>query len=223
MLKIFRTTYNQPLTNISLVVFYCLPTFLPTEGEFESISSSLCSKEIQYLVSLISGSVQKKNLQITNSHRKFELHTLFTSANLKAMITNIKILNRIRWTARITGSLLVAFTVIFVIIVLIDSLKENTGSTHSSFSTIIITSFIIWGFALSGLVIAIWNEGLGGCISLFGLINLSILNFFNPEAPNKGGALIIFAIWMIPSLLYICYWLMSKNTPNLTNGRQQLS
>lgn len=144
-------------------------------------------------------------------------------ANLKAMITKKKFLNRIRWTARITGTFLVAFTVIFGIGVFIDGLKNNTGSPDISLNINMVLMFLIWGIGLSGLVVALWKEGLGGCISFLGFFTMSILNIFNPEAPNKVETLIIFGIWMIPSILYILYWQMSKNSPNLSDNKEQLS
>jgi cytochrome bd-type quinol oxidase subunit 2 len=115
----------------------------------------------------------------------------------------------IRLIARISGSFLVAFTAIFGIATFIDSLGNNTGSP---LSTLILIIFAIWVIALSGLVIALWKEGLGGFISLVSFIVMCILNMFNRDAPDGKGAIIIFVIFSIPSLFYIYYWWLTKSS-----------
>jgi hypothetical protein len=117
----------------------------------------------------------------------------------------------IKWTARVTGTLLVLFTLTFGIATFIDGLGRNNGSSLSSYSPLIIIIFIIWGLALAGLVLALWKEGLGGLISLISFVTMYILNLFNKAAPNKGGAIFVFLIFLIPSLLYLLYWWMTKN------------
>ena len=136
------------------------------------------------------------------------------------MKTENSFVNGIRWTARITGTILVAFTIIFLILVFIDNLGENTGSQRHSLSTIIIITFIIWGIALAGLILALWKEGLGGCISLLGFITMCILNIFNPE--SKKSATIIFMLWMIPSLIYLYYWWKTKILPKVNDNNVQI-
>lgn len=125
----------------------------------------------------------------------------------------------IRWAARVTGSFLVVFTVTFGIMNYIDGLGRNNGSPLSSFSTLIIMLFIIWGIALAGLVIALWKEGLGGCISLACFVMMALLNLFNPAAP-KARACIIILVFIIPSLLYIAYWRLTGNFPPKTGNRE---
>jgi hypothetical protein len=117
----------------------------------------------------------------------------------------------IKWTARVTGTLLVIFTLAFGIATFIDGFGRNNGSPLSSFSPLILIIFIIWGLALAGLVLALWKERLGGCISLIGFVTMYILNLFNKTAPNRGGAIFVFLIFLIPSLLYLSYWWMTKN------------
>jgi hypothetical protein len=118
--------------------------------------------------------------------------------------------NGIKWTARITGTLLVVFTLVFGIASFIDGMNRNNGSP-SSLSTLIIILFIIWGIALTGLIIALWKEGMGGVISLGSFILMYILNLFNTEASIRGGAFPIFFIFSIPSILYLCYWKLTKD------------
>ena len=126
---------------------------------------------------------------------------------------NTSVLIHIRRAARISGSLLASFTLVFCILNMIDSMGRHSGSPFSTFSTLLILIFILWGFALAGLVLALWKEGLGGFISLAGFVLMGVLNSFNPAAPNKAGAFIIFLVFSIPSLLYISYWRLAKKRP----------
>lgn len=119
--------------------------------------------------------------------------------------------NGIRWIARITGTLLVIFTLAFGIANFMDGLGKNNGSHLGSLSALILIIFIIWGLALAGLVLALWKEGLGGSISLVGFVMMYILNLFNKAAPNRWGAIFVFLIFSIPSLLYLYYWWMTKD------------
>ena len=118
--------------------------------------------------------------------------------------------NGLRWTARISGTLLVAFTLFFVIANFIDSMNRNNESPFASFSTLIIIIFIIWGIALASLILALWKEGIGGVISLGSFILMYILNLFNAEASVRAGALPIFLIFSVPSILYLSYWKLMR-------------
>jgi len=119
--------------------------------------------------------------------------------------------NGLRWTARISGTLLVAFTLFFVIADFIDGMNRNNGAPLASFSTLIIIIFIIGGIALAGLILALWKEGMGGVISLGSFILIYILNLFNTEASVRGGALPIFLIFSVPSILYLRYWKLTRD------------
>ncbi|MCX6246252.1 MAG: hypothetical protein NTW10_00830 [Bacteroidetes bacterium] len=127
------------------------------------------------------------------------------------MKTKDPFITGIHWAARITGSLLVAFTLLFGIANFIDGLGKNGGDPLSSFSPLIILIFIFWGIGLAGLVVAIWKERLGGLISLSCFVIIPILNFFNPASPIKGAAFFLFFIFSIPSLLYLYYWWLVKS------------
>jgi len=119
--------------------------------------------------------------------------------------------NGLRWTARISGTLLVAFTLFFVIASFIDSMNRNNESPFASFSTLIVIIFIIWGIALAGLILALWKEGIGGFISLVSFILMYILNLFNTEASVRAGALPVFLIFSVPSILYLIYWKLMRD------------
>ena len=120
--------------------------------------------------------------------------------------------NGIRWTARISGTLLVAFTLFFVIANFFDGMNRNNGSPFASLSTLIIIIFIIWAIALAGLILALWKEGIGGAISLGSFILMYILNLFNTEASVRVGALPVFLIFSIPSILFLSYWKLTGGT-----------
>jgi hypothetical protein len=120
-------------------------------------------------------------------------------------------LDIVKWTARVTGTFLVIFTLAFGIATFIDGLRGSNGPSLSSFSLLVLIIFFIWGLALAGLVLALWKEGLGGCISLTGFLTMYILNLFNKAAPNREGAIFVFLIFSVPSLLYLFYWWMTKD------------
>jgi len=120
--------------------------------------------------------------------------------------------NGIRWTARISGTLLVAFTLFFVTASFMDSMNRNNGSPLASLSTLIIIIFIIWGIALAGLILALWKEGIGGFISLGSFILMYILNLFNTEASMRASAFPVFFIFSVPSILFLIYWKLTGGT-----------
>jgi succinate dehydrogenase/fumarate reductase cytochrome b subunit len=119
--------------------------------------------------------------------------------------------NWLRWIARITGILLVAFTLFIVIGEFIEGQQRNPGSGLASYTPIILICFVIWGIALAGLVLALWKEGLGGIISLISFMLVYILNLFNKEASMRANAIGVFLIFCIPSLLYLVYWKLHKD------------
>lgn len=114
-------------------------------------------------------------------------------------------LNRIRWIARITGTLLAVFILIFVSLSVAGEVKE-TGFTYSLAQ---ILTFIFWGIAMLGLLLALWKEGLGGIISLSCLAMMFISGLFEPEA-NKEMMFWVVIILAVPGILYTHFWWESK-------------
>lgn len=114
-------------------------------------------------------------------------------------------MNQIRWIARITGTLLSVFILIFVSFSVAGEVKE-TGFTYSLAQ---ILTFIFWGIAMLGLLLALWKEGLGGIISLSALVLMFISGLFEPEA-NKEAMLWVVIILAVPGILYTHYWWESK-------------
>jgi hypothetical protein len=119
--------------------------------------------------------------------------------------------NWLRWIARISGTLMVVFTLIMAIGEFIEGQKRSTGALQTSFTPLILTIFVIWGIALIGLVLSLWKEGLGGIISIISFMLMYILNLFNKEAVMRGNAIIVFLIFSIPSILYLIYWKLNKD------------
>ena len=123
-------------------------------------------------------------------------------------------LNQIRWIARITGTLLSVFILIFVSFSVAGEVKE-TGFTYSLAQ---ILTFIFWGIAMLGLLLALWKEGLGGIISLSALVLMFISGLFEPEA-NKEAMLWVVIILAVPGILYTRYWWENKKKLD-TEGKQ---
>ena len=117
-------------------------------------------------------------------------------------------LNLIRWVARITGTLLVVFTLIIGIVIIIDAAKNAVTPS----SPLVKIAFLFLGIALLGLLIALWKKDWVGLFLSFCLLINYILGLFEPES-DKVGMLINDLIFVIPSFLYIFYWWMNKTKP----------
>ena len=105
-------------------------------------------------------------------------------------------LKGMRLAARITGTLLSVFFLVFASFSIAGEIK---GQVHP-YSIIQMVVFFFWGIALLALLLAIWNEGLGGVISLASLIMMFLFGLFIPEA-DKGGMLMVVIILAVPSIL----------------------
>ncbi len=114
-------------------------------------------------------------------------------------------LNQIRWVARITGTLMAVFILVFASFSIAGEVKEM-GINYSMAQ---IMTFIFWGIAMLGLLLALWKEGLGGIISLSALVLMFLSGLFEPEA-NKEAMLWVVIILAVPGILYTRYWWESK-------------
>ncbi len=112
----------------------------------------------------------------------------------------------LRWTAGITGVLMVIFTLIIGIGELLES-KSGLNAYN-------IVVFVFWGGGLAGLIFALWKEGLGGIISLLCFIIFNILAAVNPTPGSTYAYPLL--LFMFPSILYIAYWLLNKDSSNKT-------
>jgi len=119
-----------------------------------------------------------------------------------------KLLSIIRWAARITGTLMVIFVLIFAI----GNFLEGHDKPKPDYNTYTIIIFVIWGAGLAGLILALWKEGLGGIISLLCFIIFNILTAVN-TTPGSSYTYVLL-LFMIPSILYLVYWRLKKDSKN---------
>ena len=111
------------------------------------------------------------------------------------------------WSARIIGTLLVLFTLFIGVGEMLQSYYKDGVSPFASFDMLTTASFVFWIIGLTGLIIALWKEGKGGFISLFGFI---IFIFLVGIIPGSSFSTVLL-IYLIPSVLYIYCWWLTKN------------
>lgn len=115
-----------------------------------------------------------------------------------------KTLNTIRWIARIWGSLILAFVLFFVLVSIFGD--EESGEGFQNTSEVI--TFIFFPISsIIGLSIALKWEGLGGLITIGGIIGLFVMR------PDLISNLYLIAGIAPPSILYILYWYLPKGQP----------
>jgi len=112
----------------------------------------------------------------------------------------------IRWSARIIGTLLV----IFCLTIFIGYMFEGGDRPASEPNIYNIITFVVWGAGLSGLILALWKESLGGIISLLCFVILNILAAMNPTPGSRYTYLLLF--FMIPSILFLLYWWLERDS-----------
>lgn len=123
------------------------------------------------------------------------------------MIALNKIAITIRWIARISGSLILAFILFFLLAHVFG--EDESGNGFQNTKEVI--TFLFFPISTSiGLSLALKWEGLGGIITVAGMIGLFALR---PDLLNNKFS-INMAIPLIPGVLYIAYWLIKKQTQN---------
>ena len=116
-----------------------------------------------------------------------------------------KTASTIRWIARIWGSLILAFVLFFLLLHLFGN--DESGEGFRSAGEVI--QFLCFPIsAIIGLGLAWKWEGLGGLITVGGMIVLAILR------PDMIIDISTIAI-LIPGLLFIIYWYLSKKEPEM--------
>ncbi len=124
-----------------------------------------------------------------------------------------KTISIIRWTARIVGTLLVLFTILIGVGEMLESYNRDGVSPFDKFDILMIITFVFFIVGLAGLILALWKEGKGGIISLFSFIIFIFLLGINPKSNFIYGLF----IYLIPSVLYIyCWWLTKKSSNNIS-------
>jgi hypothetical protein len=133
------------------------------------------------------------------------------------MALNTQSLKLLRWTARILGTLLVIFTLLFGI----GSLFEGAGKANSltSFDASLIVTFSFWGLGLVGLVIALWREKVGGLISLISFVVFITLAFIGSKNQDPKIILVL-SIFLIPAILYLIYSQAASTAQNKVSNKQ---
>jgi hypothetical protein len=104
------------------------------------------------------------------------------------------------WTARIIGTLMVAFTLFFAIGSFFEK-PNKAGPGLDNYTKIV---FVVWGLGLAGLILALWKEGLGGKVSLLFFFIFNVLAIVNPNPESRYS--IILLLFMLPSILYLIWW-----------------
>ena len=115
-----------------------------------------------------------------------------------------KSISIINWTARIIGTLMVAFTLLFGI----GAMLEGQNRPGPGVDTYTIITFIFWGIGLAGLLFAMWKPGIGGLISLVSFIIFNILVAVNPNPDSTYRAVLL--LFLLPSILFLLVWGLIK-------------
>ncbi len=116
-----------------------------------------------------------------------------------------KLINSIRWTASIIGTLIVALTLFF----LIGYMIEGRDKPAPSFDSSTILTFIVWGIGLAGLLVALWKPGLGGLISTLSFIVFNVMVAISPN-PDSHYSFVLLA-FLFPSILFLIFWWLKSN------------
>ena len=116
--------------------------------------------------------------------------------------TSISIIN---WTARIIGTLMVAFT----LFIGIGEMLEGQNKPGPGLDTFTIITFAVWGIGLAGLLFAMWKPGSGGLISLVSFIVFNILVAVNPNPDSTYTAVLL--LFLLPSILFLLVWGLKNN------------
>ena len=124
----------------------------------------------------------------------------------------------IRWIARVAGTLLVLFTLFIFIGEMIEGYHRNGKADPETFNILQIITFIFWFLGLAGLILAWWKEGTGGILSFICTVIFLILVKVNANVNPEARFMVILFIYLIPSVLFIIYWWLAKNT---TQNEQQ--
>ena len=113
----------------------------------------------------------------------------------------------IRMAARIIGTLWVLICVFLFVGYYLEGIQRNAGALSKPPDILGIATVVCLSIALGGLIIALWREGIGGFISLFGIIIAGVLLIIDPKL---NFSLPVFAILLVPSLLFLASWWGTK-------------
>jgi hypothetical protein len=114
----------------------------------------------------------------------------------------------LRLAARIVGTLWILISITLFIGYYLEGLQRNKGTVPTPPDILGIFCVVCMAVALVGLMIAWWNEGLGGLISLIGFLLAGVLLIIDPKLNFSP----IFLIVLVPSILYLAYWRETNNS-----------
>ncbi len=112
----------------------------------------------------------------------------------------------LRLTARIIGTLWILICLTLFIGYYIEGLQRNSGTIPPKPDIFGIFVLVCMAIGLVGLIIAWWNEGLGGLISVIGFLLAGTLLIIDPKLNFSP----VFLIAFVPSMLYLAYWKDTK-------------
>lgn len=114
----------------------------------------------------------------------------------------------IRWIARIIGTLFAVFCILYLASDLAEVLRPTQGIPPQPWEFNKIAQAISFFSSIVGLILAFWKEGIGGLIAFAGMALSLIFMKFNPDANFNFTIFIL----LIPSLLYLLYWFLSRKS-----------
>ena len=120
------------------------------------------------------------------------------------MKTSNHTLTGLRWVARISGSLILAF-LLFMVLAHVFGNEENGNGFQNTGEIIAFVCFPI--SSIIGLSLALKWDGIGGIITVLGMMGLLIIR---PDLLLAPLVMIPF----IPGLLYTFYWAYTKDQRN---------
>lgn len=116
----------------------------------------------------------------------------------------------VRWTARVLGTLIVGLMVLLAV---------GQGVDPTKFNGIELGMLISLLAALVGMVALWWREGIGGAISLAGMIALYGLNFA-ASGKTPGGP--VFPVCFLPGVLSLICAYVGRERSNSAGSDQPI-
>ena len=111
-------------------------------------------------------------------------------------------------TARIIGTIWASLYLVAIVFGYLENIQIKPGHVSTpDFLLIPIVACLL--IAVTGLIIAWWRAGIGGFISLFAFITAEVLSLIDPKFIFP---LLLFAISLLPSILYLIYWWKVKKS-----------
>ena len=111
--------------------------------------------------------------------------------------------------ARIIGTIWISFYLFAIVFGYFEHIQIKPGHVSQPDDILLIPIVACFLIALIGLFIAWWKAGIGGLISLFGFIIAEVLSLI---APKFVFPFLMFAISLLPSILYLVYWWKLKKS-----------